>query len=249
MTASVHEVMTSDPLTISPDERLEVARAMMVSCRIRHLPVVTHGRVTGMLSARDLLAAPLHAAVSVRDVMHAPVETVTARDSLAVAAARLLDHHFSSLPVVDARALVGIVTTTDLIRLASEQLGTTPVSDLMTRTPLVTVWATDPIDVARLLMKLEHVRHLPVIDGERLVGFLSDLDLLPQHAGSGRTVAEVMPQTLRILAPDQGAAEAGRVLVRERLDALPVAEGDRVCGVLSSLDFVRTFLDESAAVA
>src|SRR5262245_45163673 len=107
---TVGEVMTADPVMLAPDERLDVARAMMLSCRIRHLPVGLGGKLLGMVSARDLLgASPLHETTA-RQVMHHPVETTTPDTPIAVAAEQMILHHFSSLPVIERGSVVGIVT-------------------------------------------------------------------------------------------------------------------------------------------
>jgi CBS domain-containing protein len=54
---TVGEVMTRNPETVEPDESLAQARLVMLHGGFRHLPVVEGGRVIGMLSLRDLLAA------------------------------------------------------------------------------------------------------------------------------------------------------------------------------------------------
>jgi len=55
--ARVADVMTRNPETVEPDESLAQARLVMLHGGFRHLPVVDRGRVVGMLSLRDLLAA------------------------------------------------------------------------------------------------------------------------------------------------------------------------------------------------
>jgi CBS domain-containing protein len=54
---TVGQVMTRNPETVEPDESLAQARLVMLHGGFRHLPVVEGGRVIGMLSLRDLLAA------------------------------------------------------------------------------------------------------------------------------------------------------------------------------------------------
>ncbi|HZD00986.1 MAG TPA: CBS domain-containing protein [Actinomycetes bacterium] len=55
-TTKVSDYMTDKPVTIDPDEDLEVAARRMATLGVRHLPVVGDGRQVGMLSMRDLLA-------------------------------------------------------------------------------------------------------------------------------------------------------------------------------------------------
>jgi CBS domain-containing protein len=51
----VHEIMTPNPITVTPDEDLNLCMQLMTDMRIRHLPVVTTDKIFGMLSIRDLL--------------------------------------------------------------------------------------------------------------------------------------------------------------------------------------------------
>jgi CBS domain-containing membrane protein len=239
-TTTVGAWMTVDPLTLSPDDPLDQARVHMLSSRIRHLPVTQGAKLVGMVSARDLVGiADLHGRRA-REVMHFPVETTVVDLPVAKAAGHLLLRRFSSLPVVQgSQELIGILTTTDLVRLACTELSERPVANLMTPRPLATIEPETPLDVARLLMKVEHVRHLPVVEGDSLVGFLSDLDVLAVDPGSDLTVAGAMAREVRELSPGMPACEAGRILVRDRIDALPVLDRGHLVGVLSVFDYLR----------
>lgn len=103
------------------DEAVERSRAL----HVRHLPVLQDGRLAGLVSDRDLRAArgagkpgttPVSALMAPRPVTIAP----DARASKA--AERMLRHKFSALPVVEAGALVGMLTLTDLLDQCTETL-------------------------------------------------------------------------------------------------------------------------------
>jgi CBS domain-containing protein len=245
MPDTVHELMSADPLTLAPDERLDHARALMISCRVRHLPVTTGGRLVGMVSARDLVGVPRLREKCAGEVMSSAVATATPELSIVEAVERLLLHGFSSLPVIDAGALVGILTTTDLVRDACTRLGDEQVGQLMSAPPVTTVETSTAVEAARLLMSAQHVRHLPVVESEALVGFLTDLDLLRAEPGPGLVVGTVLPASLGALSPDQRAGEAGRLLIRDRRDALPVTDGRSLAGILSVFDFLH-YLESSS---
>jgi len=51
----VKDIMTAGPITVTPDESMELCMELMTAKRIRHLPVVAEGKILGMLSIRDLL--------------------------------------------------------------------------------------------------------------------------------------------------------------------------------------------------
>jgi len=238
MTGSVAAVMTEDPITMEANETLEVAHALMVSSSIHHLPVTSHGELCGILSARDLAGAAYD--LPARRVMHAPVETLAPEDSIHVAAERLLAHHFSSLPVLRDGKVAGIVTSSDLVRVACERLRDEPVSRLMTPSPLVTAERELTIGAALQRMKNAHIRHLPVLEGDELVGFVSDLDLLDGDGDA--TVGQAMAVRFTQVPEAAAAGIAGRLMVRDRLDALPVMRRGRLVGVISAFDFLRFLL-------
>jgi acetoin utilization protein AcuB len=131
----VKEIMSRPVVTIEPGDSCQEALRRMHQARVRHLAVVgEQGSLVGMVTDRDLrhhLFTPgvyrelgvvsvdtLLAGVPVRDVMSAPVVSVPADMELSEAAQRMRKDRVGSLPVVDGRRLVGMLTETDLLRQA-----------------------------------------------------------------------------------------------------------------------------------
>jgi len=128
--------MSRELVTLAEDDTLADARACMERGRIRHLPVVRDGRLVGLVTHRDMLAASfsvfaevsareekrLFSRIPVGELMH-DVVSVSPESSVREAARLLLDNRFGCLPVVakDGR-LVGIVTEADFLRLAVRML-------------------------------------------------------------------------------------------------------------------------------
>ena len=110
-------------------------------------------------------------------------DVVTIRDSadMAMVASVLLGHHIGGLVVLDgAGALKGFVSERDVVRgvhRSSESTGRMKVSDVMQR-PAPTCSVTDDLDSVARRMNRERLRHLVVIEGERVVGVLSVGDFL-----------------------------------------------------------------------
>lgn len=133
----VHALMQRDVYTVAPGVPLaEVARTM-AQRGFHHVPVVDGDRLVGIVSALDVAKASLErwvpdaetnaawlAGIPVRDAMTPLPELLHPQDPVRVAAERLGDGAYHALPVVDptTRALVGIVTTTDLVRFLHEEL-------------------------------------------------------------------------------------------------------------------------------
>lgn len=106
--------------------------------------------------------------------------TVSAGESVQQAAARLADKRIGALPVVDGERIVGIFSERDVIYgLAAHgpAMLDKSVGEVMT-SPAITVTADTPILSALSLMTRRRIRHLPVADGERLIGFVSIGDLV-----------------------------------------------------------------------
>ena len=129
----VSEVMGSEIVTLAAADRLDLADDVMRLGHLRHIPVLDDGRVVGIVTHRDLLAASLSKAlafdpkqrrtflhsVDVGEVMIRDVVTVAPDATLGEAAALLLGRRIGCLPVVKPDGtLVGLVTETDLLRAA-----------------------------------------------------------------------------------------------------------------------------------
>lgn len=126
----VREIMMGSPVTLKPDDTLALANDVISLGRIRHIPVVENGKLRGMLTERDLMGAAatqifglkqssktaLLKSVQIRDVMKKRVVTVAPDTPIKDAAHLLADKKIGCLPVVSEGTLVGLVTTTDILR-------------------------------------------------------------------------------------------------------------------------------------
>jgi len=128
----VSDWMTKDVTTITPETSLKEAHDIMNSKNIRRLPVVTHGKVVGIVTLGDIRGAEpskasslsvwemndLLAKLKVSEIMTHNPATIHENVSIGDAAKVMLEKKFSSLPVVDdAEHLVGIITESDIFRL------------------------------------------------------------------------------------------------------------------------------------
>ena len=132
----------------------------------------------------------------------------------------------------------------------------------MTKDPL-TVDPGTSMFIAWKLMQDRRIRHLPVVDAGRLVGIVTDRDLrlaLPSPATSleahevnylldKMTVSEVMTKAVIATTPSALLEEAAATLLRHRIGALPVIEGDRLVGILTRSDVLASVAAPPAAGA
>jgi CBS domain-containing protein len=119
----VQQVMTQSPATVEVSDSLGRVEGVLLELDVRHVPVMDHGELKGIISDRDL--GPwrtedysLREAVRAGQVMSADLITVNPESELAEVVDTMLDHKVGALPVVDAstQALVGIVSYIDVLR-------------------------------------------------------------------------------------------------------------------------------------
>ena len=126
--------------------------------------------------------------MKVSDVAHHELFTAQAEETLDEAADRMSWHQVGALPVFEGQRLVGIITERDLTAAVAEGVdpARTPVADYMTAAPEVLQPDSELADAAHTMVQLG-VRHLPVMQGGRLVGVLSMRDVLEadDHGGDG----------------------------------------------------------------
>ncbi len=116
---------------------------------------------------------------------------------------------------------------------------------------LVTVPPGASLSEAARLLKANRIHHLPVVEGERLLGIVTDTDLrnatLPgaaEEGGSGpRAVGEVMTRDVVTLRPDDTIDDAMVILCRQRFGALPVVDGGRLVGIVAKADILAAMLE------
>ncbi len=117
------------------------------------------------------------------------------------------------------------------------------VGDLM-RTRVVTVTATATVADALRLAQQRGIRHLPVVEAGRPVGIVSDRDFKRALAGpdAGRLVGDIMSRPVITTGEFGPVEEAARVMLDEKISALPVVRGETLVGILTETDIVRLFV-------
>lgn len=121
---------------------------------------------------------------------------------------------------------------------------------------VITIQADEPLIRAVELTSAEHIRHLPVLDGEKLVGILSTKDIRhaspsplvegsqgEYHAVFHETpVSRIMRRCPITAGPDASLAQVVRLLVENKIGAVPIVEGAKLVGIVSELDVLKVFM-------
>jgi len=116
-----------------------------------------------------------------RDIMTPNATSCSADSTAADAARRMAEHDVGAIPVCDSEGrLCGVVTDRDLavkVVAAGQDPETVRLSDLVDDTGVVTIGADDSVEETIRMMKDHAVRRLPVIDGNALIGMVSQADI------------------------------------------------------------------------
>jgi CBS domain-containing protein len=126
---------------------------------------------------------------------------------------------------------------------------------------VATLDVNDELSLANDIMRLGRIRHLPVVDGTRLAGIISERDLfrssLAQALGYGGPASRDLMKTLRIkdimvkevttISPEAKLCEAVRMMMDKKIGCLPVVENDHLVGLITETDIMLQYLKDCGA--
>ncbi len=127
------------------------------------------------------------------------------------------------------------------------------VRDILTPAPHCVAPGSPAADALQLMHR-EDVRHLPVVEGQRLVGVVSDRDLLfalgwmpesgPGAGGprAGATVEELMHADPEVVSPGDTVVSAAVQMSVHRIGCLPVMDGERLVGIVTEMDLLKAYV-------
>lgn len=133
-----------------------------------------------------------------------------------------------------------------------------PVSTIMTKN-VIKLNTSDDLTKAELLFKKHHIRHIPVVNGNKILGMLSYTDLLRISFADAVddddevvdttvynmfTVEQVMAKNLVKVSPDTTIRETAEILASKEFHALPVCEGDLLVGIVTTTDLIKYLIDQ-----
>ncbi len=121
------------------------------------------------------------------------------------------------------------------------------ISRLMTYKP-TTVSSQDNLQTAATLMERGGFRRVPVVNGDALVGIISDRDVR-RHVGylqSTKITAAMTPDP-KTVTPKMSVEDAARLMISHKIGGLPVVEDGKLVGILTTTDVLKAFLKVEAA--
>lgn len=129
----------------------------------------------------------------------------------------------------------------------------TPISTIMTK-DVITLSLNDDLITAERLFKTNHIRHIPVVSGEHVVGMLSYTDLLRISFADAIdedektvdavvynmfTIEQVMAKNLVSVTSDTLIKEVAEILSKKEFHALPLVDDDKLVGIVTTTDLIN----------
>ena len=194
---SVRAIMTQHPVSLPDNARISDAMEVIVQKKIGGLPIVDErGVLTGIVTERDVMRvlAGEKSPLAVEDVMTSTLRVTQPDCTIGEVTRDMTLHRFRRLPVVSDDVLYGIITATDIMRyLGSREaflrLSTGNIAEVMglpVRTmisgDLFTTSPGNSINEAARQMLEKNIGALPVIEDTRLVGLITEFDLVRAFA-------------------------------------------------------------------
>lgn len=132
------------------------------------------------------------------------------------------------------------------------------VTTIMTKN-VIKLNISDDLTKAEMLFKKHHIRHIPVVNGSKIIGMLSYTDLLrisfvdavddeadvvDATVYNMFTVEQVMAKNLITISSETTIKEAAEILASKEFHALPVCEGDLLIGIVTTTDLIKYLIDQ-----
>ncbi len=149
----VRDVMTKDPITISPDDTVGDALDIFKKFHIWTIPVISQARIVGVVTKQDIKTRSKRRNQKIFDIMSTPAFTISPDTEIDAAVKKLKRERINALAVVDGTRFVGIVTRKDIYKkphFKFKQEKNAWANDPNTRPDLESTWTNDPNTIPKL---------------------------------------------------------------------------------------------------
>lgn len=122
---------------------------------------------------------------------------------------------------------------------------------------LITITKDERMTTARKIMKEKNIRHLPVVDGKKLIGLVTNMDIRKAEASPATsleirelhylldklTAGEIMTRNVITISPDISIEEAATLIHDNKIGCLPVVEDGNLVGMITENDVMEILID------
>jgi CBS domain-containing protein len=148
--------------------------------------------------------------MKVRDIMNSEPVTCRAEDTVSEAVKLLKKNGISGMPVLEGEEVVGVVSESDLLKLLSEDEESS-------------LWLPSPLEILEVPLR-------DLIKWEKMQAGAEEIGQTP--------VSEVMTRKVHAVGPEDTVEKAAAMMIRHRINRLPVLEGDQLVGIVTRGDII-----------
>lgn len=257
--ALVYDIMTQPPLIAKPDVTVGELLPKMKELRTRVVPVVSDGKLVGVVSYKGLLMRGVGASSRVKTVMEPPY-SLNPSETINEAVAKFVLWKAKAIPVARNGILIGYLSRDRLLEYLrdSNLLPKKSVGETMTSPPTI-ITGGESIARARWLMLRGGISRLPVINDNlnSIEGVITMTDIveriyiikLTRRKGFEQFEEEFLAAPVKefMSAPpicsvrNELIDDAVERLIEYRITGMPVIEGSNVVGVISGIDILKEY--------
>ena len=258
---SVNDVMRSCSAFVGSDDMVTRVRALMRSAGLRSLPVIDGGKLSGIITVREVMqVTSTRSNIPASGIMFPSRLIATPAMGLTDLAKQMVGLEISDVPVVQSqndKTVVGLVKLDDVLRRIVGKVPTKKlVGDVMVK-DVVTCEPDDEISKIWNLMEENNYSGMPVVRYDKrrkvneVLGMVTRSDIirsgatrLSEESDKGRfkssqKVSSLMRTPAIVVSPQTSLGEAIDTMVRKNVGRLPVVENGGLVGVVSRSDAIK----------
>ena len=191
----------------------------------------------------DNLTGSLWVPLTVGSVMSKDVITICSDETIASAAKIMSENSVSCIVVADNGSVTGILTETDFLKRVAERekdFDGIKVREIMS-SPVESIAPNLSVFDAIRIMEDKHIKRLPILEKKRLVGIVTQTDMVRVVTFYGRwkDVEEIMSRDVAGIQSKATIVEAAEVMTSRKISCIVVLEGDEVVGVVTERDLLE----------
>lgn len=173
------DIMSEELVKVSVDDDVNKVIRLMVINGIGGVPVMDGNVLSGIFTERDVLKLlnTIKFSGLIDSVMSSKIVSVDENSTIVDAAKMMSRYNIRRLPVISNNRLIGIVTAADIVKYLYKVKNVGKVLEAGTKNP-ITVTKYDPISKAVSLMVTRNIGTLPVIESEKIIGIVTERDLM-----------------------------------------------------------------------
>ena len=260
----ISKIMSSEVVTITPENTLYEAARTMGEKHIGSLIVRKYETAVAIITERDLLREVvekeialekdwLTGGVSIKEekveaAMSDPLITISIKANIKEAAQRMIENKIRRLPVREHGKVVGIITAADLIRClpeSAENLQPWFEVDYFMRKHIITADGEKSVEAVAKIMGEKSIGSIIITRNEEPIGIFTERDLLTKFLAENKSlkiaVGKACSSPIITSSVNSSIHDAAAIMTTKHIKRLPIIKDNKLIGILSARDLVEAY--------